>query len=925
MAQLRKGDIRDLKSPPAPQGVQEHPLFSGKTTVGVISAQHPRFPAVSSGDDAMTQSLRSMGLQSEVRSGRYGMPERSHMVYGPTREQMFRLGKLFGQDAVIFSEHGRPELLHTNGIHTGRSRPMLGHEWFTSEPEDYYTHFPEMGGYLRMHFNEDQLDPTNLAQPQAIDALHMRAGLPPPEPEKGVTKAEIGAALLASLKKAISAIGGSKAHPNAYPWHNEHTDHHFKVTAPGAILASASAWPLSKAEGDPPAGTDHLKSPNDQAAGVGVSTYGKFALPYGTIDRSSPSDLYHYPYQGKAAAVNALLKDHGYNVYYAGGKYGRPDLAGRNYNTKHLMIYDPSPGSGGDFGTEEYTDNWRKVHELAHALTYPEVNKIYGEGRRIGKLGTHRTLREALRAVHWEHLASHKQRELSKILGVYIPDHVFNKEYNTTLHDAVHRAVTGKFTEPSQEGFRPHEYAVPLETSLGMVREAAHNLGITGMNDLMKKSENESMADEKIHEPQEWRQVLAKALRDRVDAYSKELLALRQAELKKSVAHGPAPEMTPLDACPLCGMPDMPGKCKCINGPMGAMKGAKLIEQAHADGRKPNLQMEQVEGGYHTKNLSKSDSDDHYNYYVVHKETGKIEGGNEYKEDAHDTAKDHPTPDKVKVMHRSKVSPGAKAEFHLRNGNPGKLHKDAMDGDPTDAEKNELAPKAAEDDVGMAKQECKCGAKPCKCFGKKEKTANEMCVKPKEPVKASNEGGNGIKVKKLKKEELAKGDFGRAENGKAATTPAQAAPKPKFQMGDLQAGKAKLAAAGVKPISPLGAPKIPGRPAAAPAPAAAPPAPAAGTTALKGPPAPAPAPGPKLPSVAPKIPPVGGAKPPGAAGAPAAAPKPAAIPKPTAPAPAAPKPAAQKIGKSSGITNDLKKSLGNCALCGKSEHAGTCG
>jgi hypothetical protein len=56
---------------------------------------------------------------------------------------------------------------------------------------------------------------------------------------------------------------------------------------------------------------------------------------------------------------------------------------------------------------------------------------------------------------------------------------VFNREYNTVMHDAAHRAVTGKFTEPSEEGFVPHSHAVPLETSLGLVREAARNLGLT--------------------------------------------------------------------------------------------------------------------------------------------------------------------------------------------------------------------------------------------------------------------------------------------------------------------------------------------------------------------------------------------------------------------------------------------------------------
>lgn len=229
------------------------------------------------------------------------------------------------------------------------------------------------------------------------------------------------------------------------------------------------------------------KADNDQAAGVGVSTYAKFAAPYGSVTPGKASDLTHYDYSNKLPAVQDLVKKHGFQVYYAGGKYGKPDLANKNYNTGHLMIYDPTPASGGDFGNQDYTNAWRQIHELAHALTYPELNKTYGEGRRIGKLGTHRTLNEAQRAVHWEHLAAHKQRELSKQIGVHIPDNVFHKEYNTVMHDAVHRAVTGQFTEPSQEGFVPHEHEVPLSHALDMVRHEGKKMGLSGQHDTIKK------------------------------------------------------------------------------------------------------------------------------------------------------------------------------------------------------------------------------------------------------------------------------------------------------------------------------------------------------------------------------------------------------------------------------------------------------
>jgi hypothetical protein len=226
---------------------------------------------------------------------------------------------------------------------------------------------------------------------------------------------------------------------------------------------------------------------NDQAAGVGAATYAKFAAPYGSVNPGQHSNLMHYPYHGKLPEVENLVKQHGYKIHYAGGKFGKPDLANKNYNTGHLMIYDPTPASGGDFGHHEYTNAWRQTHELAHALTYPEVNKIYGEGRRIDKLGTHRSLNEAMRAVHWEHLAAHKQRELNKQLGIQVPDDVFNKEYNTVMHDAIHRAVTGQFTEPSQEGFVPHGHAVPLSTAMDILREEAGKLGLQHPHATLRK------------------------------------------------------------------------------------------------------------------------------------------------------------------------------------------------------------------------------------------------------------------------------------------------------------------------------------------------------------------------------------------------------------------------------------------------------
>lgn len=261
------------------------------------------------------------------------------------------------------------------------------------------------------------------------------------------------------------------SHPHAYEWHDGHTSHY------GGLVK------------DEP--KDQFAHPtNDQAAKAGVPTYAQFAQHYGSVTPGQSTNLNHYDYTGKLPAVQNLVKQHGFQTYYAGGKYGKPDLASKNYNTGHLMIYDPTPQSGGDFGNQEATDAWRQVHELAHALTYPELNKIYGEGRRMGKLGTHRTPHEAKRAVHWEWMAAHKQRELSKQLGVHLSDEQFNKELGTVMHDALHRAITGRFTDPAGEGFVPHGNPVPLEHALNTIDQHANQMGLGQHETIKKKSES---------------------------------------------------------------------------------------------------------------------------------------------------------------------------------------------------------------------------------------------------------------------------------------------------------------------------------------------------------------------------------------------------------------------------------------------------
>jgi hypothetical protein len=884
MARLRKDDTQNLKAPGDRH--REHPLFTGAQSVGMISGEAPKFPSqVQGGHEAMGEALKQLGLKHEERQGRYGAPEKSYMVYGANRDQMHQLGKQFGQESVVYSQGGKHELLYTNGPNAGRFHPALDHEWFDKEPEDYYTHMPEHGGYLRLNFDWDTLHPANLSQDAAVDALQTRAGHGQPPQAAPVAKStlldlaleldepihspgEIRRVLVARLRKALEQAQ-PLPHPHGYDWHNDHTDHHLHVVSPGVVLrrkSLAKALP-GETQGQP------VQSPGS------ASNYAKHAMPFGTLDPGSSTDLLHYPYHGKSLEIDRLIKDHGYTTYYGGGAHGRPDLATRNYNTKHLMV--PDPGHA-DTGHEAYTDAWRKMHELSHALVQPDLDKLYGTGRRQGSLGAHRTLREGLRAVHGEHLAAHKQRELSQQIGVNIPDHVFHRELNTIMHDAVHRVVTGSRGDPGGKGFRPHEHKVPVETALGLVRESAHNLGISGMHDLTKTEGTTTMADEKLHEPQEWRQSLAKAVKERVDAYSQELLALRQRELKKNLGAdpalaGPAPEMTPMDACPLCGQEDVPGKCMCLQGPLAgpgpapAMKAEKCADCG----------CDPCECG-----------DD------CCKDCGKKDCCCAKKSDVMGDPKSviKPPVPKAKISkaeepkkpkrERPPVKCGACGETKPWEVSGANMCDDCFD-------------KKGVDDKGVAKK--------------------ELDTKGKEPIKPTP--GNGVKVKKLSIPGLKKALGDPAPNAGSRG----GAPRPKLpgtgakpQYTGAMHAQAKAALGGGPKIGAApAAPKAGGLPGAAPKP----PAPGVGT--LKSPPGAGAAP------AAPKIP--GAPKPAaaGAGGAPKAAPAAAALPKPAAAkAPAAPSPGsapgAANMGKTEKTFADLKKTLGNCPLCSKEEHLGQC-
>jgi hypothetical protein len=104
-------------------------------------------------------------------------------------------------------------------------------------------------------------------------------------------------------------------------------------------------------------------------------------------------------------------------------------------------------------------------------LTRAEVDAKYGPLPRVGALGLNRTPEDAKRAVEWEYLAAHKQRELGESMGHVISDEDFARELNTVMAEAVHRAIYGVTVEPSSQGFVPHGRPVGLDVAHRVIDE----------------------------------------------------------------------------------------------------------------------------------------------------------------------------------------------------------------------------------------------------------------------------------------------------------------------------------------------------------------------------------------------------------------------------------------------------------------------
>lgn len=170
-----------------PDELRDHPIFAGPHPVGMVTADAPKVPPmIQGGTKALAKELERLGLKHELTNGKYnGQTETSFIVHNPTREQMMDLGAKFGQESVVYTHNGNHEMIYTNGANKGKWNPGLpGGEYFKDPPADFFTQIPQKG-YLRLDFDWNNL----MDLPQTQD----------------VTKADVAAALLQTLNKAIES------------------------------------------------------------------------------------------------------------------------------------------------------------------------------------------------------------------------------------------------------------------------------------------------------------------------------------------------------------------------------------------------------------------------------------------------------------------------------------------------------------------------------------------------------------------------------------------------------------------------------------------------------------------------------------------------------------------------------------------------
>ena len=485
--------------------------------------------------EALRDDLQKLGHPFTRLHGKWGTEEPSYMVHGIAPADAAALAKKYNQMAHISSDKG----FHNEFAHESSYKPMPGHHGHLVDPylDDNYSEVTfQDGGKTRFRVN---LEPPKVAAPTAQmphphgyewhnghsshydtaitkKSEDLAAGrsivvtIPKDKLQEVESEEADVAKRMAAGEKGIEYYWAMGRLPSVVPeriyfcwdgavraWHQVNSMRDGRIYMDPTIHSLKAPVTMSPFRGYRyMKKSEDLQKAEDQPATKSSETFNDVASLFGLINPIKKSNLSFYKLAPHEKAIDDLIKHHGYKVHL----YDKPeeaDPANKNYDTKHLAVQNPDPSGQG--GVEVANARaYRKLHELAHALTLPEINKKYGEAKRVGLMGVDITPWEAKRSLEWEFNAAKQQRILAGQVGHSMTNEDFAKESNVTMADALHRVVYGHHVEPSGAGFIPKANRVSLPHALKTVDEIAQ-LQELGQDEYLPREE----ITEKSEEPQE--------------------------------------------------------------------------------------------------------------------------------------------------------------------------------------------------------------------------------------------------------------------------------------------------------------------------------------------------------------------------------------------------------------------------------------
>lgn len=147
---------------PVPEHI--HPVLSGRGSVGIMTAENPRFHSVEDGgNERLENELKNRGVKFEKITGKYDINnlEHSFLIHDLSEKDLIDLGGRYGQETVIHSKNGNHKMIHVNGPNVGNYHPGSGVNEFSTPPEMYYSTVIHNGRpiHFSMNFDFDKIVP----------------------------------------------------------------------------------------------------------------------------------------------------------------------------------------------------------------------------------------------------------------------------------------------------------------------------------------------------------------------------------------------------------------------------------------------------------------------------------------------------------------------------------------------------------------------------------------------------------------------------------------------------------------------------------------------------------------------------------------------------------------------------------------------